>query len=87
MFWDNPEIFVWYKQNMVLIAPREFKIDIDLKSLSMRNIVHPEIYEDRQKNLMDIVKGRKKTLTYLKYLIFSVFGYDNLNKIKSLFRN
>ncbi|MEW4925031.1 class I SAM-dependent methyltransferase [Algibacter sp. 2305UL17-15] len=47
LFWNNPKIFCWYKQNMVLVAPKDFEFENKtLQSVpkEMRDIVHYELH-------------------------------------------
>ena len=46
IFWNYSEIFPWYKQNMVLLAPKGLKFNLDVISVpdSMRNIIHYDLF-------------------------------------------
>jgi SAM-dependent methyltransferase len=46
IFWENPNIYWWYKQNMVLIVKKGKEIEgiKDLKYNLISNLVHPELF-------------------------------------------
>ncbi len=44
LLWENEKIFCWYKQNMVLFAPKEDKLNFDLESFHGKDIIHPELF-------------------------------------------
>ena len=46
ILWNYSEIFPWYKQNMVLLAPKGLKFNLDVISVpdSMRNIIHYDLF-------------------------------------------
>ena len=82
IFWDNPRIFWWYKQNMILIAPKGFVFNEKVEYNPLRNVVHYEFFAEKIKQLDDLVYGRSSKSTYLKYFVKSLIGSDNLQKIK-----
>ncbi len=89
IFWNNPELKWWYKQNLVLIAPKNFKLNSIKESIPMRNIIHYELFnkkfkirDDNAEQLDNITKGKEKPAQYIKWLILSIFGYDFIMKIK-----
>lgn len=95
IFWDNSEIFWWYKQNMVLITPESFELKSSNKVVPMRNIVHYELFEKKttslnnalnktQENLKKILRGERTNSFYIKLLLYSLFGFDFIQKIKLL---
>ena len=81
IFWDNPNIFTWYKQNMVLVTPRNFKFDTEPIYNPLRNIVHYDLYMNKAKQCNDAIKGELSPLKYLGYLAISIIGRNNLKKI------
>jgi SAM-dependent methyltransferase len=90
IFWDKNDVFWWYRQNMILVAPRDFTLPV-VKAVPMRNIVHYELYKAKiweiqeiTRELQEITCGKKKTTFYIKVLVFSLFGYNFLKKIKPL---
>ncbi len=91
IFWDNSEIFWWYKQNMVLVAPESFEFNFTEKVVPMRNIVHYELFENKTRSLNEtlrilneIHRGKKSNSFYIKLLLYSLFGFDFVQKIKLL---
>jgi SAM-dependent methyltransferase len=44
IFWDNPNVLSWYKQNMVLFAKKDFTVDPSLVRNPLKNVVHPELF-------------------------------------------
>jgi SAM-dependent methyltransferase len=46
IFWDNNQLFWWYRQNMVVFAPPglQFHDPVQLVPYPMRNIVHPALF-------------------------------------------
>ncbi len=87
IFWDNPEIFWWYKQNMVLIAHEDYKLSSNAKYSLLRNVVHYELYNLINLELESVKKGKEKKLYYLKLLLKSFFEskhkQKNITKLKS----
>lgn len=83
LFWDNPKIFWWYKQNMVLVAPRQFKLNADLVYNPLRNVVHYELFETKVNNLESIINGELNTVSYLRFLLKSIIGNKIIKKFKA----
>jgi len=97
IFWNNPKIFTWYKQNMILITHKDLKFDLKISKGALRDVVHYDLFidrnnmlnrviEDKSKRLKDIVEGKLTWTTYVKYLIKSIIGIKNIIKIKSIFK-
>lgn len=91
LFWDNSEIFWWYKQNMVLVAPLNFELKFIEKVVPMRNIVHYELFQKKaieldQVNsiLNETLWGKRTTAFYIKLVLYSLFGIEFFQKIKLL---
>lgn len=84
IFWDNPDVSLWYKQNMVLLAPKELRLRFAEPSVPMRNIVHYDIFLPMAKYLKEVCEGKKSPLFYIKLLIISIIGYDFYIKIMHL---
>ena len=84
LFWDNPKVFWWYKQNMVLVTPKDFQIKNVKKDISMRNIVHYELFEKKVMELENTFKGGRSPKFYIKGLLFSVFGYEKIKKLQRI---
>lgn len=74
IFWDNPNVFWWYKQNIVLIASKDFKLSFNLPYCPMRNIIHYELYNAKNDILEKIIRGKMKKKLYLKWLLKSFFN-------------
>ncbi|WP_447951996.1 class I SAM-dependent methyltransferase [Chryseobacterium koreense] len=72
VFWDNPNIFWWYRQNMVLFVPKDFAFDTDLPQNVLKKIVHPDWYLDKSKRLEVLMNGDAETKLYLKLLMKSI---------------
>jgi SAM-dependent methyltransferase len=86
LLWDNPEVFVWYRQNIVFFVPQGFAFSVPHNPIT--NIVHPELfyYKSRelthiQQNYDRIVLGKMPAFSYVKYLLKAIFGVDNLNSM------
>lgn len=60
IFWNNANIYWWYKQNMVIVAPKEFKFSVDVTYNTLKNVVHPELYQSKAKG--DIKRYVKKVV-------------------------
>lgn len=88
IFWNDPKVFWWYRQNMVLITANDVKLDYSVDANSMRNVVHYKLYESKAielNKLETLLFGKKSSFLYLKMFLFSLFGYNNVQKIKGLF--
>lgn len=61
IIWNNPNIFVWYKQNMFVMAKEKLVDSINAKVSSypknVIDIIHPELYELKCKLLGDAYEG------------------------------
>lgn len=55
-FWNNEEVFYWYKQNMILYSRNELK---DLKPVEglVLSMVHPELYMRKSQQLKNLQEG------------------------------
>jgi SAM-dependent methyltransferase len=80
IFWDNPEVFYWYKQNMVLIAPENFDLKLSYNVLPIRNIVHYELLNAKSRKIDEILTGKKRNTFYIKLLLNSLFGFNFVKK-------
>lgn len=85
LIWDNPNIFFWYKQNMVVFAKKGYIIDSLQKEscCSIHNLVHPELYLQHLNSLIKyqsdnacleyqlnrVMSGSYPINTYLRLLI------------------
>lgn len=82
IFWDNPNIFWWYKQNMVIVAPIGFKFNRKISQNELNNLIHFELYSEKAQKVDDIYNGKLKFSTYIKFLIKAIFGSNNIMNIK-----
>lgn len=86
IFWDHPEVFWWYKQNMVLFVADNHQLNLSGNvAVPMRNLVHYQLYQIKAQEAQDqqaILTGQKSIYFYLKMLLFSIFGYNRLMKLK-----
>lgn len=83
--WDNEKIFWWYRQNMVIFAPRDFVFSVPVVYNPIKNIVHYELFKVLNKRIDDLTEGRDSGYSYLKYLVKSVIGSQNISRLKSNF--
>lgn len=68
IFWDNPDVFPWYKQNMVLLAPKALKLRFAEQSVPMRNIVHYDMF---------LAEAKRPLLSGIKQRIIPSIGYGD----------
>jgi hypothetical protein len=87
IFWNNSKIFWWYKQNMVLFAPRGHDFFPNNKYNILKNVVHYELYEQKARQLNKLLNGNSKIIDYIKLLIKSIIGSENIRKIKNMTKN
>ncbi|SRX55334.1 bifunctional 2-polyprenyl-6-hydroxyphenol methylase/3-demethylubiquinol 3-O-methyltransferase UbiG [Aequorivita sp. CIP111184] len=80
IFWDHPKVNWWYKQNMVLITPKNYSLKSDLKINPIRKLVHYDLLIKKDKALKDtkrrlavIKRGEAGRLFYFKLLLKSLF--------------
>ena len=89
IFWNDPEIFWWYKQNMVLITPINFKFKVDVKSNHLRDVVHYELFNSKVNELEAIKRVKLGSNFYLKLFLKSALGERGtqiINKIRRTFK-
>ncbi len=89
LLWDNPEVFVWYRQNIVFFVPQSYEFSSPAVQNAITNVVHPELFYDKsrelthlQQNYDRIVLGKMSGFTYFKYLLKAIVGIDNFNRMK-----
>lgn len=73
--WDNPDIFFWYKQNMVVFAKKGCVSDslLHAESKPIRNIVHPDLFLHQSYTLAEL-QEKNNALSYeLKRLYSGTF--------------
>ena len=63
-FWDNDEIFWWYKQNIVFFTktPENFS---DYKSNSLSNVIHPDLFKIKTKELASLQQIKADYIEFL----------------------
>ncbi|WP_162242756.1 bifunctional 2-polyprenyl-6-hydroxyphenol methylase/3-demethylubiquinol 3-O-methyltransferase UbiG [Dyadobacter sp. Leaf189] len=52
-FWNNPDIFWWYKQN-ILVFTKDKSVDISLRQQKLYDMVHPELLKAKS----DMINGK-----------------------------
>ena len=85
IFWNNPNIFWWYKQNMVFITTREFSFKTVPAYNLLLNVVHYESFEAKAKRLDKILSGKLFFIHYLRLMFLSLFRYEYVKKLKNFF--
>jgi SAM-dependent methyltransferase len=94
IFWDNPKVFWWYKQNMVLFTPKDYVVTFDKNTNILKNVIHPDLYKERISYLNNVINRKQQELKVIKHgefgflfglklFIKSIIGINNFNKIKS----
>lgn len=63
IFWNNKNVFWWYKQNMYLVAHKDVKMDTEAfrkkeEDIQRMIFIHPELFEERMSRLKNIVSGK-----------------------------
>ena len=82
LFWDNEAVFTWYKQNIVVFAPKGYVFASEPVYSPFKNLVHYNLYMDKSKGLQNLIAGRKSPVSYFKYLLKSIFGAYLMRKVK-----
>lgn len=72
IFWDNPKIFWWYRQNMVIFTPADHQFNSDQIYNPLRKVVHYELFDKTTKRLHSIIRGELSTFSYLKLIVKSL---------------
>lgn len=73
IIWNNPDIFFWYKQNMMVVA-KDKLISTILSQTSLldliktKNLIHPELYDIKRKAADLAYEGRLPLKMYLEML-------------------
>ncbi len=89
VFWDNPNINWWYKQNMVMVAPKGFVFPGNPIYGTLRNIVHYDLFklvESQRSDFEKLQSGRMKSSKYAALLLKSVIGEKNYRSIVRLIK-
>ena len=71
IFWNNKDVFWWYKQNMYLVAHKDVYIDMDAFRKKQADphtmlFIHPELWEERMFRLKNIVSGKATWMDFFK---------------------
>lgn len=97
IFWDNPNVFWWYKQNMVLFTSKDYKLPEVVEHNVLKNVIHYDLYTERveylknkliQRNedIKKINQGKSGSFTYIKLFIKSIIGIKVIDKIKLILK-
>lgn len=68
-FWNNPSVFHWYRQNMVVFSKKDLS---HLASNVPVDIVHPDFYLDKAVRLENIMAATHVPKYYMKLLFQSI---------------
>ena len=79
ILWDNPKIFCWYKQNMVLFGPKHIDFKTEVTYCPIKNIVHPELFAIKVKIADELTNPSIKAGT--KIFAKSIIGAKNIKKL------
>lgn len=85
LFWDNAEVFWWYRQNTVLFAQPGFVLPAVPPS-RMKNVVHYELYDLKCKQFENLLQGKQKRVTYFKLFAMSMLGYKRYQQLKVMLK-
>lgn len=72
LFWDNPHIFWWYKQNMVLFAPPGLTFWSQPKYNNLKNVVHYDLFDLVAKKLNSTIHGKLSPMSHFKLFVKSI---------------
>jgi SAM-dependent methyltransferase len=77
-FWNNPDIFFWYKQNMVVVTHKDYVFNSNVSYNTLTDVVHKEMFLFRTNQLNqeieNIRSGKLPFTTYVKYLLQAIFS-------------
>jgi SAM-dependent methyltransferase len=82
ILWDNPNVFWWYKQNMVVFSKSDLKINFRENKLT--NVVHYDLFlgkSEQCKAFEEDLKGRLSPSFYLKLFAKSILSRIGLYQI------
>lgn len=65
VFWNNPDIFWRYKQNMFLVAKQWVSVPNTLIERPPRHIIHPALYTLRHNQMSTIAQWKKSFFFYM----------------------
>lgn len=72
VFWNNPEVNWWYKQNMVLITPNDFSQLPQISENPLHPVIHPESYMEKMQAFYALSSGKSTPIHYAKLLMKSI---------------
>lgn len=87
IFWENEDLFIWYKQNMVLFIHKDIDFKPKLNQAPMRNLVHADLYNEKVKLLNryeTVINGERSKTVYFMLLLKSFIGNKNYLKLRHL---
>jgi len=89
-FWEEKDVFWWYKQNMVLVTKND--LQLNLSSNELKDAIHPELFEIRSEQYLELldkyqrlVSGKMGFGQYLKLLVKSIVGQKTVSQTKGMF--
>jgi SAM-dependent methyltransferase len=82
-FWNNPKIFFWYKQNMVLVAPKGYRFRKEFQYNTLEDVIHKDMFQFRmdqmEQEIVEFRNGQLPVFTYFKYLLNGIFTRKQKN--------
>jgi len=75
LIWHHDKLQWWYKQNIVLLTHESvthLAKSFDLKDVPVRDLVHPELFKDKQDKLSAFKNGDAGVSTYARLLLKSI---------------
>lgn len=89
IFW-NTKLQRWYKQNMIIFAPKNFEFNTTLQYSNLDDVVHPEVFQSNilylEERIKDFSNGKIPVSFALKILIKSIIGIKLWRHIKATFK-
>ena len=73
VFWNNPNVFWWYKQNMVIVTPKEFILDPQWVYNPLLDVVHYDLFSEKAHRLEALYRGELPPLQYIKFFLKSLW--------------
>ncbi|PCJ67576.1 MAG: hypothetical protein COA58_00125 [Bacteroidetes bacterium] len=74
LFWNNEKIDYWYKQNMVIVRPLDFKYSEILKTNVLKDVIHKDLFLERTQRYDTLRNGEQRPKLYLKLLLKSLIN-------------
>jgi SAM-dependent methyltransferase len=86
VFWNNPKVFFWYKQNMVFFAPEGYQFTGSHEYNQLNHVIHPDMFTNNitelNQQLDHIRNGEMPPYNYFKYLVKSIIGKKYSGKLR-----